>query len=81
MKPIGLQCANIAIMQSNRGISKEWANSVLQNGYQSDNKEPNKTKAKIWNQKAAVFETIEFDLGLTKAKVGTVRWNGRKVKK
>lgn len=47
-------------MQRRDGIGKYWANKVLKHGYQSYNKEPNKTKAKIWNQKAEVFEEIEL---------------------
>lgn len=47
-------------MQSRNGIGIAWAKTVLSRGYQSDNKNPNKTKAKIWNSKAAVFEEIEL---------------------
>lgn len=65
-------------MQSKNGIGKEWANEILKRGYVADNKEPNKTKAKIWNQKAAVFETIELTTGNTfKFKGG---WRGDMIK-
>ena len=48
------------LMQSNAGIGIKWAKQILAGGYQKDNQNPNKTKAKIWNQKAAVFEEIEL---------------------
>lgn len=65
-------------MQRSDGIGKDWANKVLKHGYQSDNKEPNKTKAKIWNQKAAVFEEIEFSSDSTFKFKG--KWRGDMIK-
>lgn len=53
-------------MQSRNGIGKEWANKILAEGYQMDNREPNKTKAKVWNKSENKFEEIELTSTNTK---------------
>ena len=68
-------------MQHRNGIGLHWAKTVLNHGYESDNKNPMITKAKVWNQKAQVFEEIEIQLGLTKSREKSIRWNGSKVVK
>jgi len=65
-------------MQSNRGIGIKWAKQILAGGYQKDNQNPNKTKAKIWNQKAAVFEEIE--LSSCNTKKYKQNWRGDMIK-
>jgi hypothetical protein len=65
-------------MQRQSGIGKKWAEDILKRGYQADNKNPNVTKAKIWNQKAAVFEEIELSSDNSFKFKG--RWRGDMIK-
>lgn len=65
-------------MKHNDGIGIKWAKKTLAYGYQADNKNPNVTTAKVWNQKAAVFEVVELSSEKTfKFKGG---WRGDMIK-
>ncbi len=50
-------------MQSRDAIGKDWANKVLSQGYQSDNKNPSVTTARVWDKKTNKFKTITIKPG------------------
>jgi len=50
-------------MQDNRSVGKDWAKDILANGYQTDNKNPSVTTARIWNKKTKKFKTITIKPG------------------
>lgn len=47
-------------MQRKSGISADWARTVLKDGYQSDNKTPNRTKAKVLDKTTRKMVQIEL---------------------
>ena len=53
-------------MSNNNSVGKEWAKSILSNGYQSDNRDPFTTYAKSWNRETGMWETKKFELGKVK---------------
>lgn len=62
-------------MQWNKPVGKEWAKSILSQGYNADKKDQMTTYAKVLNKKTGQMETVEFKLGKTqKHKCNFKRW-------
>lgn len=65
-------CYSVGMKRAS-SIGKEWAKSILNNGYQTDSKDPYTTYAKVWNNKTNEWETVKFELG--KVKKRKIRFN------
>ena len=60
-------------MSNKNAVGKDWAKSILTNGYQSDNRDPYTTYAKKWNKMTGEWETVKFELG--KVEKRKIRFN------
>lgn len=59
-----------AVMKHEAPIGKNWAKNILANGYESDNKDPFATYAKVWSRTAGIWESKKLELGkLPKRKI------------
>lgn len=65
-------------MQDNRSIGKDWANKILADGYEADNKNPSVTYAKVWNKETGKWKKIK--LGPTKQKRTILNFKTRFIK-
>lgn len=47
-------------MKSTSAIGKEWAKSILEQGYTRDNRNTDVTYAKVWNRETGKFKTVKL---------------------